>query len=269
MDSGYLKKKLHALAILLLVIGGFNWGLVAFTGKDAVSALFGKGSIAANAIFLAVGLAALGLAFYRDSYLPFLGPSVMPCALLKEQTPENADFEVRVFVKPGAKVLYWAAEPENKDLETVHNWKEAYLGFRNAGVALADNDGYATLKVRKPQSYTVPMKGKLSPHIHYRKCSDNGFIGSVETVSLDGKEYFENVVSREERHEEVRDASDFAYVKPSTALEEVNYTADMTAKNSLMPESGALDEHAPTGGAELGAAFATPTPQKYTMINYA
>lgn len=260
MDSGYLKKKLHALAILLLVVGGFNCGLLAFTGKDVVSTIFGKGSIVANGIFMAIAVAALSIAFYRDSYLPFLGPSVMPCSLLKEQVPENADFDARVHVKPGAKVLYWASESANKDLESINTWKKAYLGFRNAGVAIADDAGYVTLKVRKPQGYTVPMKGELSPHIHYRQCSDNGFIGRVETVTLDGKEYFENVVSRQEDHAEVQEESEIQYVNPSTALAEVNEVADMTARNSLMSQDGALDEHAVAMGADIDQAFASIRP---------
>jgi hypothetical protein len=33
----------------------------------------------------------------------------------------------------------------------------------------------------------------LSPHIHYRVCMNNGFVGPVRTVTLDGKEYFENL----------------------------------------------------------------------------
>jgi uncharacterized membrane protein YuzA (DUF378 family) len=268
MDSEYVQKKLYALAVLLVVIGGFNWGLVAFTGKDAVSTLFGKGSMVANGIFIAVALSALLLAFYRDSYLPFLGPTVMPCSLLKEQVPENADFEVRIYVKPGAKILYWASEPANKDLETVQDWKKAYLGFRNAGVAMADKDGYVNLKVRKPQSYTVPMRGELSPHIHYRQCGGNGFIGRVETVSLDGKEYFENVVASQEEKEPVEEESEFNYVKPSTALAEVNETAVSTAQNSLMPQDGAVDEHSMGAGADFDQAFASIKPIPTTMIQY-
>jgi uncharacterized membrane protein YuzA (DUF378 family) len=191
--NDYIKKKLFMIGMVLLVVGGFNWGMVALTGKDFVSSIFGRNSVIANGIFIAVGLAALGIGFFRDSYLPFLGPAVFPCSLLKEQTPEGADTEVRVLQKPGAKVMYWATEPANKDLQTISDWRKAYLSFRNAGVAEADANGYAILRVRKPQPYTVPMKGMLSPHIHYRVCMNNGFVGPVRTVTLDGQEYFENL----------------------------------------------------------------------------
>ena len=191
--NDYIKKKLFMIGMVLLVVGGFNWGMVALTGKDFISGIFGKKSMIANGIFIAVGLAALSIGFFRDSYLPFLGPAVFPCSLLKPQTPEGADTTVRVLLKPGVKVLYWATEPENKDLQTLNDWRKAYLTYRNAGVAETDEAGYAELRVRKPQPYTVPMKGQLSPHIHYRVCMNNGFVGPVRTVTLDGKEYFENL----------------------------------------------------------------------------
>ena len=257
------------MAVLLLVVGGFNLGVLAFTGKDVISTLFGKRSIVTNGIFFAVAVAALSMAFFRDSYLPFLGPSVMPCSLLKEQVPEHADVEVRVHVNPGAKVLYWAAEPDNKDLETIHTWKEAYLGFRNAGVAIADGNGNASLKVRKPQGYTVPIKGKLSPHIHYRQCAENGFIDRVETVTLDGKEYFENVVSRQEDHAEVHAAeAEHPSVNPETALAEINDAAVRTAQDSLMPQGGSLDEHDTQKGANIEQAFASIQPVRSSMLEY-
>jgi uncharacterized membrane protein YuzA (DUF378 family) len=197
LSTEYIRKKFFAVAMVLLVVGGLNLGLSAITGKDFLTVVLGRGTLIVNILFFAIGVAALGIAFFRDSYLPFLGPTVMPCSLLAVSTPEGADHEIRVLVKPGQKVIYWAAEPENKDIEQIVDWRKAYLGFRNAGVSVADQDGYATLKVRKPQPYQVPMRKLLSPHIHYRVCVEDGMVGSVQTVTLDGKEYFENLVDYE------------------------------------------------------------------------
>lgn len=257
MDQRYIQKKLYMIGALLLVIGGLNWGIVALTGGDLVSSVFGRGSVIARGVFLLVALAAAFVVFKRDYYLPFLGETHVPCSVLADKTPENADTTIGVRVRPGAKVVYWAAEPANEDLKTVNNYREAYLEYRNAGVATADEDGNATLKVRTPQGYTVPMKGQLPPHIHYRECDGRGFMKAIVTVTLDGKEYFENPVAREEMPEKIKDASDFAYVQPGEALEEVNRDARLTLKNSLMPESGALDEwHAEgSSGSPLDAAF--------------
>lgn len=204
MISDYVQHKLYAVAILLVVIGGLNWGYVAFTGKDFVTYALGKGALA-NAIFLFVGLAAIAIAFYRDTYLPFLGQTVMPCSVLQASTPEGADVEIRVFVKPDAKVMYWAAEPANKDLKGLQDWRQAYLSYRNAGVAIADGSGYALLKMRKPQPYFVPLKGELMPHVHYRVCHGEGMLGRVQTVTLDGKEYFANVDEEDEHFGNIED----------------------------------------------------------------
>jgi uncharacterized membrane protein YuzA (DUF378 family) len=237
----YYKKQLFAFAMLFLVIGGINWGIMSVTGTNLVKYLTGKNTLVANAIFLLVGLSALFIGFARDSYLPFLGPSVMPCSLLKVQTPEGADFEKRFLVKPGVKVLYWAAEPNNSDLQTITNWQHAYLAFRNAGVAVSDDDGYVKLRVRKPQPYTVPTKGEIHPHIHFRVCMNNGFIGPVETVSLDTNEFFENVRTTSEP-EPVTAPSPIEYPNPETSMTEVNRALQETQSASLMPTEGALVE---------------------------
>lgn len=58
---------LHHLAVLLLIIGGLNWGTVGLFGVDLVAAVAGRGSLPARAIYLAVGLSAVfvGIKFFR------------------------------------------------------------------------------------------------------------------------------------------------------------------------------------------------------------
>jgi uncharacterized membrane protein YuzA (DUF378 family) len=273
MISDYVQHKLYAVAVLLLVVGGLNWGYVAFTGIDLITYALGKGAVA-NTIFLFVGIAALAIAFFRDTYLPFLGPTVMPCGVLQTVTPEGADYELRVFVKPGAKVLYWAAEPENKDLQVLQDWRQAYLTYRNAGVTVADENGYASLRVRSPQDYTVPMKGTLSKHIHYRVCHGDGFMGRVETVTLDGKEYFENEGETAEEMEEepFANAPVTGIGSPAfpsdNAIPELNSVAQQTAEQNIMSQEGGILEAPHPKGADLEAAFLPPAPVKYTEVTY-
>jgi uncharacterized membrane protein YuzA (DUF378 family) len=179
-------KWLHLIAMVLVVVGALNWGLVGAFGWNAVTALVGKGA-AANAIYVAVGVAALLVVGRRDTYLPFLGETVMPCSLLPEQTPEHADTEVSVHgVTPGAKVLFWATEPATEGLARIQDWRRAYLDFANAGVTTADAGGHAVLRIRKPQPYTVPLKGRLEAHVHWRVCGDNGLLGPVMTTTITG-----------------------------------------------------------------------------------
>ena len=138
-----------------------------------------------NVVLILIGIAGLYNIFRRDFYLPFLGKTVMPCSALEERTPSGADTNITVQVSPLAKVIYWAAEPGTAELEKINDWKVAYASFDNLGVATADETGAAILSVRKPQSYTVPFKGRLNPHIHYRVCGDDGMMSRISTVFLD------------------------------------------------------------------------------------
>ena len=47
------------IAMILLIIGGLNWGLVGLADFDLVAALFGDGSGLSRAVYVLVGLAAL------------------------------------------------------------------------------------------------------------------------------------------------------------------------------------------------------------------
>lgn len=268
--NNYWKAKAYAIAMVLLIVGGLNWGVKSFMGKDLISYLTGKNVLLANLLFGAVGVAALLIGLHRDSYLPFLGKTLVPCEVLKAQTPENADMSVDVLVDPGTKVLYWASEPANKDLHGINDWRHAYLAYRNAGVVVADNSGVATLKVRKPQPYTVPIKGELTPHIHYRTCMGEGMLSRVVTVTLDAKEFFENYVNMQETHDPVTEKSAFNYVNPSTALEEVKDVTAKTHNNSLMIQSGAPDEGNLTSGTPIDNEFmAMPTPLQGASLDAA
>lgn len=180
----YYSKKAFKIAMILLIIGGLNWLLVGLFRVDLVQTLFGKGKFA-RTIYILVGLSALAIMFNRDTYLPFLGETVLPCSMLPEKTPPGATTEVRVSVPPRSKVLYWAAEPATEHLKQINTWQQAYLKYENAGVVVADDSGVAILKVRKPQPYTVPFRGRLEPHVHFRICGDNGMLGRIKTVFLD------------------------------------------------------------------------------------
>ncbi len=179
-------KWIHMIAIALVLVGGLNWGLIGAFGFNLVAAVLGRGAIA-NLVYVIVGLAALYLAVKRDTYLPFLGETVLPCSLMPDRMPDHADTEVAISgVTPGAKVLFWATEPATEGLARINNWQRAYLDFANAGVTTADAGGHAVLRIRKPQAYSVPMKGRLEAHVHWRVCGDGGLIGPVMTTTVTG-----------------------------------------------------------------------------------
>ena len=182
------------IATTLVLVGGLNWLAVGLLDRDLVASLLGKG-LAAKAVYVLVGLSAVFLFFRRDTYLPFLGPTIFPVGALAARQPIGASQEITVRTVPNAKVVYWASEPARGD--PLGDYKEAYGAYENAGVASADAQGDAKLKVRgPPRSYTVPLKGELKSHVHFRVVKENGWAGRVETKFLDtGKvEAFENLI---------------------------------------------------------------------------
>jgi uncharacterized membrane protein YuzA (DUF378 family) len=177
-----LVKKIYAFAIFFLIVGGMAWGYMGMKGKNPVAQALGK---YAWIVYGLVGLSAIVvLATGRNAYLPFLGPTVFPCAALEDKVPDNADTTVEIQTRPGVKVLYWGAEPAAEPMKALKSWKEAYGHYENVGVTTADASGHATLRLRRPQTYKVPMKGRLEAHVHYRICLSDGWLSQVETHIL-------------------------------------------------------------------------------------
>ena len=170
--------KINMIAMLLVLIGAINWGLVAF--KYNLVELLAKYTHPSISfiIYVLVAISAVYLLVQRDIFLPFLGESVFPCSLLEESVPDNATVNITVQVKPNVKVVYWASEPDLTDV----NYKQAYGEYTNSGVVVSDNNGRAVLKVRKPSSYSVPTGRVINTHVHYRCCLDKNMLSPVKTV---------------------------------------------------------------------------------------
>lgn len=52
-------KTLDVIVVILIVIGGLNWGLVGFFNFNLVDTIFGAGSVGARIVYIIVGLCAL------------------------------------------------------------------------------------------------------------------------------------------------------------------------------------------------------------------
>jgi uncharacterized membrane protein YuzA (DUF378 family) len=52
-------KLLNLTTLILLIVGGLNWGLVGLLNFDLVAALFGAGSILSRIVYALVGVSAL------------------------------------------------------------------------------------------------------------------------------------------------------------------------------------------------------------------
>ena len=184
-STEYAKKMLFKIAMIIIIIGALNWLIIGLFEMNIVESILGEGSYASRVVYITEGLAALSIMFFRDTYLPFLGPTIAPIAVLPDQIPDGATRHKQIQVQPGQKVLYWASEPSNESLKQIPSWRQAYSEFKNVGITTANSAGLATLKVRDPQAYTVPIKGRLEPHVHYRVCYTNGMMGPVETVYIE------------------------------------------------------------------------------------
>jgi uncharacterized protein len=51
-------KTLNLVTLVLVIVGGLNWGLVGFADFDLVAAIFGDGSALARTVYVLVGLSA-------------------------------------------------------------------------------------------------------------------------------------------------------------------------------------------------------------------
>ena len=52
-------RALDVISLILLIVGGLNWGLVGLFNFDLVAFLFGDGSLLSRVIYVLVGVAAL------------------------------------------------------------------------------------------------------------------------------------------------------------------------------------------------------------------
>jgi len=52
-------KTLNLVTLVLIIVGGLNWGLIGAANFDLVAAIFGAGSTLARLVYVLVGLSAL------------------------------------------------------------------------------------------------------------------------------------------------------------------------------------------------------------------
>ena len=152
--------------------------LVALYIFFAVGATFGYFSEPSAAFGVVAAASMLWLASCRTTWLPFLGPTVMPIGVLDVKKPKGADLKFSLAAPPGAvKCVYWASVMNAQDPY------KAYGGYLNSGVADVTADGRAVIEVKTPKPYTV-FGSKKQPHVHYRWVGPRGMLSGVRTVEI-------------------------------------------------------------------------------------
>lgn len=176
------------LIVLILLIGGINWGLIGAFEFNAVSYLNRKtfnSSKFLRTVYIIVGLSALMLLFKRDFYLPFLGKTVMPLSLFSPTRMSDYNYVHQLKVPNHQKykyVLYWAAMADEGLVG--ENPQEAYADYNNMGIELIKDEN-VNLYVKVPEKYKVPFRGILPRHIHYRLVGHNGLLSRIHTIKVD------------------------------------------------------------------------------------
>jgi uncharacterized membrane protein YuzA (DUF378 family) len=176
---------MHMFLMALVLIGALNWGLGLFNINAVESIHNGINSLAKSklpinkVIYGTVAVAALYLAMQRDTWLPFLGRTVMPVQLLVKGEPAQATKIITVHVKPHQHVVFWAALPKGEDAAV----DTAYGDYSNSGLTVADENGKAKLHVIEGTGYVLPSGTHLKRHVHYRVAGlEYGMMGPIRTV---------------------------------------------------------------------------------------
>jgi uncharacterized membrane protein YuzA (DUF378 family) len=59
-----VKDPVDLIALILVIVGGLNWGLVGLFNFDLVAAIFGAGSMLSRIVYIVVGLASLYMIYF-------------------------------------------------------------------------------------------------------------------------------------------------------------------------------------------------------------
>ena len=186
MTDVYVMYTLRMVVTAIVLFSALHYGALFFDYNLAeyfnlvYFRVFNKRAAIHKIVYALFAICGLILAIDRTTWLPFLGDTVLPSAVVPLKT-NVGDTSVEVNVTPGAKVVYWAAKPGS----TVQPVEQAYDDFSNSGVVLANDLGVATLSFDKGSEYVVPSGKQLKSHVHYREFSDKlGMVGPVQSFFL-------------------------------------------------------------------------------------
>jgi uncharacterized membrane protein YuzA (DUF378 family) len=184
----YLRAKINMVLVAIVIIGALNWGTTAF-GYNLVEMLnntinrtLGYQSNFDKIIYVIVALAAIKIAFNRNTWLPFLGYSAFPTqSFVPNKNNSIGNTIIKVNVKPNTRIAYWAALP--KQTQEIPYVDDAYGKFENSGVVMSDINGVAELIILPGSEYRIPSGKVIDKHIHYRELDlPAGMMGRIETV---------------------------------------------------------------------------------------
>lgn len=175
-----------AVAYILLLIGGVLWGIKGLTGINPVAVI-----PFINFVYIFVGIAAIYIFRKRFFNQPYKSQMWMPVSALKDtkRFPDGENISIidLKHLKPGMKVIYWAALPS----DTTHkSLREAFGDYSNMGVSTITEEGRleTSLPRGKPGSYIKRnkyfVKTTVLPKIYYRYQYPTGYMSEVQSVNF-------------------------------------------------------------------------------------
>jgi hypothetical protein len=184
----YSKAKIHMFMVALVFIGAIHYVLIKFN-YDPLVMLNNYIMTSINydlnidqVFVLLIAISVIYLSMQRDTWLPFLGETVLPSTLIPLKKLEG-NRTVEIKVKPNTKIAYWSALPSKEIPDVV----TAYGDFSQSGVVMSDENGIATLTFNDNEGYVVPTGKYIKPHLHYRELTgEYGMISPIKT------QYYEN-----------------------------------------------------------------------------
>lgn len=181
MDQFKSGLRLHWLTMVLTVLGGLVYLANGVFDADSLTSLLGP--TGSSYLQIIIGLCALQVALQRETWLPFLGPVVLPTSIILPEITEGESIELPVD-KDADKVIYWASLPSKS---VISDPIMAYGSYENAGVVAISDEaklkGQMTVKVQCPAQYTVFGK-TLDKHVHFRFIYKGGIMSKIHTVQI-------------------------------------------------------------------------------------
>jgi hypothetical protein len=186
MELKYFYYKLKMFIIAFIILGALNTASSQIK-YDFIKIISDKIKNSLNLCFdleyyfyILTGIFAVIIAMDRNTWLPFLGESVLPSIFVPLKI-NNGNKIIKVNVTPNTKVAYWSTLLHQQD--PIVNL--AYKDYSNSGVVMSDKNGVAILTFNKGSGYYLPNGKHLNAHVHYREIGEDlGMIGPIQTYYL-------------------------------------------------------------------------------------
>jgi len=185
-----LDKSLHIVANIVIIGSVIITMIYNINPKYNIVNYFIKDDNLKKIFYIGVGLCGLYLLSKRETFLPFLGESVVPSSLFEEKNnndlekmlteKSNNAISLTVYAPNSDKVIWWASKPDDSTIAPTYDI--AYDEYKNSGVSNVQSDGNAYITLPCPQQYNVNNK-KLPKHLHFRE-ANGAMLSEVKTINL-------------------------------------------------------------------------------------